>query len=279
MSGKHGQASIAVQGAQVVSWIDQHGRERLYLSPQTLSLAPGQSKNTSGPAIRGGVPVCFPQFSDRGPLTKHGFVRNRAWKLVDSGEATGDSKASSATAAVFRFADDEATQAEWPHQFVAELRTELSAGRLRIRLQVENSGGTLFSFSLALHTYLRVADIRDSYLLGLQDTEFEDATKGNLRTIQREEKLTIMDETDRVYLSPPKELLLYEANKPSLRIEQQGFSDTVVWNPGPDKARALKDFPDEDWLHMLCVEAACVDKRVSLQPGEVWAGTQILSVP
>ncbi len=38
-------------------------------------------------AIRGGVPVCFPQFSNFGPLAQqHGFVRNKQWRLVESNE-------------------------------------------------------------------------------------------------------------------------------------------------------------------------------------------------
>jgi hypothetical protein len=32
-------------------------------------------------AIRGGIPICFPQFSDFGPLGQHGFARNRSWEV------------------------------------------------------------------------------------------------------------------------------------------------------------------------------------------------------
>ena len=72
---------VALQGAHVLSWVSQ-GRERLYLSPNNLW--DGKS------AIRGGVPVCFPQFNQRGTLPKHGFARNMAWsagEAVASGDA------------------------------------------------------------------------------------------------------------------------------------------------------------------------------------------------
>lgn len=40
-------------------------------------------------AIRGGAPVCLPQFAKRGPLQQHGFARNVSWELVDGSGADG----------------------------------------------------------------------------------------------------------------------------------------------------------------------------------------------
>lgn len=37
---------------------------------------------------RGGVPVCFPQFGQLGPLGQHGFARNSSFSLL---EETADS--------------------------------------------------------------------------------------------------------------------------------------------------------------------------------------------
>ncbi|MEG0677449.1 MAG: D-hexose-6-phosphate mutarotase, partial [Comamonas sp.] len=55
-------ALIALQGAQVLSWI-RGGQEQLFLSPQAA--------HDGVTPIRGGIPVCFPQFNQRGPLVKH----------------------------------------------------------------------------------------------------------------------------------------------------------------------------------------------------------------
>src|SRR5512135_835144 len=67
-------AEVYVHGAHVTSWRPVGDEERLYLSPA--------SEFRDGVAIRGGVPVVFPQFSNCGPLPKHGFARNVAWDLI-----------------------------------------------------------------------------------------------------------------------------------------------------------------------------------------------------
>ena len=63
------QATVLRHGAQIVSWIPAGDQERLYLSP-IAAAGPGQ-------AVRGGIPVVFPQFASQGPLPKHGYAPDR----------------------------------------------------------------------------------------------------------------------------------------------------------------------------------------------------------
>jgi glucose-6-phosphate 1-epimerase len=61
------------------------------------------------------VPIIFPQFSDMGPLTKHGFARTALWEVA--------SAADSEVTLVLR--SSEATRKLWPHDFEALFRVAL----------------------------------------------------------------------------------------------------------------------------------------------------------
>ncbi len=87
-------ASIVAHGAHVTSWRTANGVEQLYLSPR--------SAYHSGAAIRGGVPIIFPQFNMVGPLPRHGFARTAPWQLVPQTQPS---------TAVFAWRDDEYIQA------------------------------------------------------------------------------------------------------------------------------------------------------------------------
>jgi predicted O-linked N-acetylglucosamine transferase (SPINDLY family) len=140
---------VSQQGAQVLSW-QTGGQERLYLSP--VSACDGTT------AIRGGIPVCFPQFNQRGTLPKHGFARNMAWRLV-SEQSHGSEK-------VFELSNNAQTHALWPIQFKTQLKVLLSAQSLKIQLSVQNLGLQTLSFTGALHTYFAVNLIEKVSLLG-----------------------------------------------------------------------------------------------------------------
>lgn len=259
-------AFVAAQGAQLLSWHGADGRERLFLSRDSGGLRRADERARLAPAVRGGVPVCFPQFSGRGPMIKHGFARGMAWRRDGS------------DAAALFCEDDALSRQHWAHAFRAEIGIALAADAVTVTLQARNTDTQAWSFTCALHTYLRVDDVRAAKLLGLRDVRYQDATDGNREKQQAEDALTIGGEVDRVYMAPPPELRLLAPDASPLAIGQQGFADTVVWNPGPDLARKLSDFPDDDWLHMLCVEAAHAVTPVTLQPGQSWRGSQTLRI-
>lgn len=238
-------ATVALHGAHVLSWV-AGGAERLYLSP--LATLDGSA------AIRGGVPVCFPQFNQRGGLVKHGFARLLAW-TADEPYLESDR-----ARLTLRLRASEPTRSHWPHEFEATLTVELSAGCLALTLGVHNTGKQAFAFTGALHSYFRVLDIHAAHLDGLA------------------EPLHIHGEHDRVYAAASRPLRLCGGPSP-LRIEQgPEWAHTVVWNPGPTLSAAMADLPDDGFRHMLCVEAAQVFDPITLSPGASWQASQTCTV-
>lgn len=255
-------AEIYQHGAHLTSWIPAGGVERLYLS--------GKALFRPGAAIRGGVPVIFPQFAGEGALPKHGFARSLPWQLI-SVEQPGQGPAS----AVFGLEDADATRAIWPHAFKAELRVSIGGATLETTLSVENSGDVEISFTAALHTYLHIADIGGVRLHGLHGLHYRDTALGGSTAVESADSLRIEGEVDRIYFNAPARLELIDALG-RLRIESTGFADAVVWNPGAERAAALGDLDAEGYRHFLCVEAAAVGVPLRLAPGARWSGMQRL---
>ena len=261
--------SVAVvlhHGAHVVSWQAAGWGEQLYLSPTAMA---GEGK-----AVRGGIPVIFPQFEQRGPdytLPRHGLARTRAWAL-DTHRAGADHALAS-----FTLSDSPETRALWPHGFTLEFTVSLGPNRLDLELHITNTGDTAWPFSAALHTYLAGSDIGQLRLQGLEGCRFLDAvTQGEY--IEDHPEKRFAGEIDRIYELVPRSLLLRDGPR-RLTIESETFEDAVLWNPGPEKCVALSDMPDDDWRQMLCVEAAQVLNPPTLQPGDSWTARQSLVLP
>lgn len=251
-------ATILLHGGHLVSWTPAGGEEQLYVSPA--------SRYGDGQAVRGGVPVIFPQFSSRGTLPRHGLLRTRGWQLGETACPGTHAQA------VLRFVADDATRALWPHEFEAEITVSIVGRQLDIEFAVTNTGDRAFDFTVALHSYLRTNDVLKAQLEGLQGIKYEDNTTGQWQQ-QWGDVTQVVGEIDRLYHDAPAGLTLRELGR-RLSIAQAHFTDVVVWNPGPAKAAQLDDLPDGDWQKMLCVEAARVIDPVTLPPGEEWAGMQ-----
>ena len=253
-------AVVLLHGAQLVSWQPAGGGERLFLSER--------SRFGAGHAVRGGVPVIVPQFNERGPLPRHGFVRARPWTVARAETGADDALA------VLHLVDDEATRALWPHAFALELTVCVRGERLDVELAVSNSGDDAFAFMAALHTYLRVAEVETVRLSGLGGGRYEDFTTGRVQ-VDETEAVRIEAETDRIYFGAASPLELADGPR-RLRIESAHFPDVVVWNPWQDKCAAMTDLEPADYRRFLCVEAALIGEPVGLAAGEQWWGRQTL---
>ena len=241
-------------GGHVVGWTPAGGRERLWLSP-LARCGPGE-------AIRGGLPVIFPQFAGRGPLPKHGVARDREWQLAPS--------APGAWKAVLN--DDTATRAIWPHAFELTLTATAVGDRLDTELAVRNTGDASFTFTAALHGYLALGG-PDATVHGLGGHRAEDNEQGNRVVTVPDGPLVAVDQRDIAVRDVSGPVTLDDPVLGPLTLTADGFADRVLWNPGPDAG--LGDVPPGGASGFVCIEAAQLTP-VTLAPGETWTGLQTL---
>lgn len=64
----------------------------------------------------------------------------------------------------------------------------------------------------------------------------------------------------------------------NVEIDDVLYHATVVWNPWEKKAKAMVDFGDDEYKHMLCVDPAAMEKPITLKPGEEWTGRMEITV-
>jgi glucose-6-phosphate 1-epimerase len=256
-------ARIHLDGGHVTSWIPAGGEEQLFVS--------ARARFGPGYAIRGGVPICWPQFGMSGPLRQHGFARLSRWTVAHT--ATTDAGAR----AVLQLTESEASRAEWPYAFQAELAVTVVAQTLRLELTVNNTDAQSFAFTAAMHPYFLVRDAFAVHVEGLTGVRYRDALRDGAVFDERGEAVAITGHLDRVYLGAPDALALREPHR-TLQLRKLGFADAVVWNPGAEGTRSREDFVPGEEQRMVCVEAAAVQHPIVLAPGAQWTGVQEMTV-
>ena len=301
---QHGDAlaEISPFGGQVLRWRCR-GRERLFLSPQAVF--------DGSAAIRGGVPVIFPQFNARGPYPRHGFARTQDWQLRER----------EADRLLLELTDSDATRAQWPHRFALRLHARIERDALTLALEVESLDARAFEFSCALHSYFACA-LGQTRVRGLADYGFEE--DGDWHPPSGHAALIPSPPLDRIYrgsaatapaecspanpfaaalssnVLPPggrgasastteaslpwapafagatrdagSQTLWLECGDRTLAIESAGFEDWVVWNPGRDGAAALPDLGADCSESFLCIEPGRIFRPIRLASGERWTG-------
>lgn len=248
-------STIALQGAQVLSWI-AGGFERLWLSPA--------ARLGTGKAVRGGIPVCWPWFAahphdDTKPF--HGFVRTRPWEVVETGHTEG------AAWIKLSYETGIADLALWPQEAEAQLTVRLDKD-LSLSLLTSNLGEVGFVMSQALHTYFAVSDIAQVRIEGLDEMKYIDKLDTDARKVQSGD-ITIEREVDRIYLGELGTITLVDGAVPQRRIatKSTGSHSAVVWNPWIEKTKRLGDMGSDDaYKRMLCIESTNAGDDIVLVP-------------
>ncbi|KAJ2611833.1 hypothetical protein H4S08_002973 [Coemansia sp. RSA 1365] len=253
---------IYLYGATVTSW-KSRGQERLFLS--------SQAKLDGSKAIRGGIPLVFPQFGP-GELPQHGFARTRKWEFLDAFEH-GESMV-----AQFRLTENEETLAsKWPYKFILHYTVDLTATTLSTIIKYENTDTREFSFTSLMHTYFRVSDISSTVVTGLEGSTYANKITGASNVAENRENVTIARNEDRVY-NNVRDIVTIKCGEEQVSLRRFNFEDIVLWNPWAEKAAEMSDFGDNEYKNMICVEPGTVSNRMSLRPGQVISCGQLLAV-
>lgn len=257
-----GTAELYAHGAQLLRWTHPTFGEVLFVS----------ARDDRHQESHGGVPVLFPRFGrdPEGRLPQHGFARDVEWAI---GERHVDDAGRSTGTMTLRSTPE--TRARWPHDFRLELVVVLG-GSLTLTLRATNPGPGPFAFTGGLHSYLRVADLRGTSIRGLGGVAYHDRRTGSEEHVQTEASLVIGEELDRIYLRSPSPILVADGDR-TIRVENRGWENVVVWNPGP-AGDARYDFAPGEWTRFVCVEGATVRTPITLRAGQRWSAAQTLSV-
>ncbi|MDX8409835.1 MAG: D-hexose-6-phosphate mutarotase [Mariprofundales bacterium] len=257
IDNSHCTASIAMQGAHLMTWAPTGKQPVIWMSP-VAKLAPGKS-------IRGGVPICWPWFGPHASepaFPGHGFARTTAWHVIATAALDDGS-----TRIHFRITNIKKDQ--WPHQAPAEIIMVVGA-TLTMELITENQGEETITVGDALHSYFCVQDVRKVTIRGLDGCDYLDKVGTPTRRSQQGD-VTIGEEVDRIYLDQGQDVVIEDPGlKRAIRIEKRDSHSTIIWNPWLEKCQSMGDFGSDDgYLGMVCVESAnAAEDVVQLKPGK-----------
>ena len=233
---------VYLHGGQITSYRFDDA-ELLYLSE--AAIFDGKT------AIRGGIPICFPQFGSQGPLPAHGFARTSLWSLISVSDGFVE----------LELRDSESTRTLWgPYTFSARLEIKFAGPTLNVTFSVRNLGerggggggaessssiitttGTAetaavqstsppFRVQALLHAYLNLGkegavtiDGKDSHVtvqvLGGKRYLDTPPSRRELVVASENAPLSLIGEFDRVFIAPTENtVLVHGANNNVIRV-------------------------------------------------------------
>jgi len=256
---------IYLFGATLCSYKTPDGTEQIFVSPGAIY--------DGKKAIRGGVPLVFPQFGQPDKaMAQHGFARNSVWTLAEVKDTD------EASVGKFTLTDSDATREKWNFKFALTFEVILSAVSLTMTLSAQNTDDKTFQFQSLLHTYFAVPDIAEVAVCGLTGRYFHDKVADETKH-ETETQILLPKFTDRVYLAgklcAAKDVMIEKKDGGAIFAITNEASiggktnpcDIVVWNPYEEASPG--DLPPPAFKTFVCVEPGLVARMYDLEPGAI----------
>lgn len=238
-------AEIYLQGAQITHFQKKGEVPLLFVS--------ASSDFAARKPIRGGVPIVFPWFGGREGLPAHGFARIETWQLTATLLLPNR-----AVRLHFSLPTSELYEVEW---------IITVSDKLAMELIVMNNTDENTTFETCLHTYFQVSDINSISITGLSGAQGWNNITGS-DFVEGESPILFTAETEIVYSNTTATVEIVDPLwSRKTRVVTSGSNSTVVWNPWIEKSKCLRDFGDDEYLQMLCVESGNIARNeINLPP-------------
>ncbi|MDO3386353.1 D-hexose-6-phosphate mutarotase [Gilvimarinus sp. SDUM040013] len=255
------EASIALNGAQLMSFTPAGGEELLWVSPN-CQFSPGAS-------LRGGIPLCLPWFGPHpsdSNRPNHGIARTATWQLSSASQNDAG-----VCTLVLRF--EHQADEHFEHNFSAQL--SLILGHVpHLTLALSNHSADSFAASWVMHSYFATGDIATTRVEGLDGRAYSDKVAGG-KYFTQSGPVTFAGEVDRVYEDIQLPITIEGTRR--TRVEGDNCPSVVVWNTGSALAADIEDIGPNNHAGYVCVErGACLGDTWRLTAGETRQATMTL---
>jgi len=229
--------TVSTWGGSVISWVC-NGQERLYLSPMATKAGPK--------AIRGGIPIVFPQFGP-GKMKQHGFGRISNWTVAKE----------EADSVLLTLMPNRISEDMWGNtEFELEYLVKLEDSKLTTTLTVRNPAKDTLYYDVCLHTYYLLSHVNNVKIYGLRGYPYINRANKGEEVLDQEVGASVTRFVDRVYDQSDADLVIADKGFQSRLIIKKStpLKSTVVWNPWIEGAKRTGDLPDEAFKRFVCVE-------------------------
>ncbi len=235
--------TILHYGAHIVSCKLNASEDIFWLSPL--------SDFQSGKPIRGGNPLCWPNFGTNPnfpDLPKHGIARLLMWEKIHEQQNATRAKA------VFSLSDTAMQNYQIPQGINLRFTVTLSADTLSTDLEVFNQGTAAFEFTESQHAYFSISDINNITVNGLQNSSYLDRA-ANTQEINTENEFCIRKPSDLIFLHHQGEIRIVDPGKNRcICVNKKMAGGVVVWNPYQAMPPEVTDMSAQAFRHFICVE-------------------------